>query len=126
MQKRESKETVNSDRMNEAKEYYDRFGLSCVFGSTGPHDLRTVWGSDLGMPPELYPLLVELAEKEATEVKRDFFIALQDEPKSPMTPEEEMEYQEEIQRLRDLSPREFWANGEKIVDDFHRATGETI
>ena len=43
MQKRESKETVNSDRMNEAKKYYDGFGLSCVFDSTGPHDLRTVW-----------------------------------------------------------------------------------
>ena len=115
-------EEIQADKLlAEAKDYLGRFGLTCVFESTSADDLRSVWGSDLGMPPELYPLIVKLAEEEVAEMQKglDEDYENEDDYKELETQEERDEYVNELKRLKALSPKDFWMwfNGSKAYWD---------
>ena len=102
------------------KGYLSRFGTTCIFESTSNDDLKYVWGEKSDMPPELYPLLVELAEKEIVDLMKIHF---KDEPDQDdidecETPEEVEQLIKDHETMKSMSPREFWMlfNGPRNKD----------
>ena len=74
----DKQETSSDKLLAKAKDYLARFGYNTVLRSNGPHDLRSAWGSDLGMTAELYPLVVKLAEKKAAKFQQELVAELRE------------------------------------------------
>ena len=111
MQEREHEQ---EELIKRAKYYLNDLGMSCVLESTSNADLKYVWGEKSDMPSELYPILVRLAEEEAAELQRSCISeALPADLKEATTEEEKEMIPSEIERLRKLTPREFWEDSVK-------------
>ena len=93
-----------------AKYYLRSFGLTCIFESTSNDDLKYVWGTKSDMPSELYPLLVELAEKEVAEMQKKLNVGYEEDNdfKELKTPEEREQYILNQKYMMEMTPKQFW------------------
>ena len=116
MSKREQSCCWTSRQIAEASRYLKSYGITCVIESTCVEDLKTVWGSTLDMPPELYPILVELAEREIISMQQS--MQEYDYCSEDLNTKEEREnILKTVAELSNMSPKEFWLNGIKMIDD---------
>ena len=113
MQSREQEQIQDNKLLEEAKYYLRSFGRTCIFESTSNDDLEYVGGEKSNMPPELYPLVVELANQSAAEFQKEVCEGLsyddsEDTDDEPETPEEKQTRLEAVEEWKKMSPKEFW------------------
>ena len=109
--------------IREARYHLSNFGISCVLESTSNDDLKYVWGKKSDMPSELYPILVRLAEEEAAELQRLVIYDFEEDLKEATTEKEREMIISEIKIRKEMTPREYWEESNRQINEYHRSTG---